>query len=381
MATLPTNAELTGASVTKSQLQTRLGTLRDFIATLLGTDDSTPSASRVLLGVPAVNWLLNPDGEVAQGLPASSSDGDYDFDQWYTVTQTGSVAATQLSNPENGYRHGMRLTQSQASAQRMGFCQIIEGKDAIKLRGKTVTFGGRYRISASTNIRLAVLEWTGTEDAPVKDQVNNWTSTTYTAGNFFKSTTLTVAGVSSAVAMTANTAANASVSATISASANNIIVMAWTESTQAQNVTFDRWGQRLIEASSLIDYIRRSYAEELLACQRYYHRQTASVSNERFGTGGMVTTTLTVGQVPYVLPVEMRTAPALSISSAAHFSCYNGGSTIAVSGIAIDVNGTRFVNLQVTASLNIGSGSALGFHLTRDVSDAAWMEFNSRIGS
>lgn len=272
MATLPTNLELTGASVTKSQLQTRLGTLRDFIATLLGTDDSTPSASRVLLGVPAVNWLLNPDGEVAQGLPASSSDGDYDFDQWYTVTQTGSVAATQLSNPENGYRHGMRITQSQASAQRMGFCQIIEGKDAIKLRGKTVTFGGRYRISASTNIRLAVLEWTGTEDSPVKDQVNNWASSTYTTGNFFKSTTLTVAGVSSAVAMTANTAANASVSATISASATNIIVMAWTESTQAQNVTFDRWGQRLIEASSLIDYIRRSYAEELTACRRYFER-------------------------------------------------------------------------------------------------------------
>lgn len=378
MATLPTNAELTGASVTKSQLQTRLGTLRDFIATLLGTDDSTPSASRVLLGVPAVNWLLNPDGEVAQGLPASSSDGDYDFDQWYTVTQTGSVAATQLSNPENGYRHGMRLTQSQASAQRMGFCQIIEGKDAIKLRGKTVTFGGRYRISASTNIRLAVLEWTGTEDAPVKDQVNNWTSTTYTAGNFFKSTTLTVAGVSSAVAMTANTAANASVSATISASANNIIVMAWTESTQAQNVTFDRWGQRAIEASSLIDYIRRSYAEELGLCRRWCISLGGEALFERFADGYWSSTT--VARVDVVAQMARPSGVALSYSNLTHLTVIgNAGTGIAVTALSVDSVGVGRTSLSVTVSSGGTTGYAANLFANNTLS--ARLQLSCRLGT
>lgn len=235
---------------------------RTLLGLVIGTDVQAA-------GVPCVNWLLNPDGEVAQSLPASSADGDYDFDQWIALTQTGAVASTQTSNPEDGYRYGMRMTQSQASAQRMGRIQIIEGKDAIKLRGKTVTYGGRRRLSSSANIRMAIVEWTGTEDSAVKDVVNDWTSSTYTTGNFFKSTTTTVVATAQ-VAMTANTARDCSVSGTISSSATNILVFEWTESTVAQNVTFDAWGSRLIEASSLIDYIRRLYAEEEARCLRFF---------------------------------------------------------------------------------------------------------------
>lgn len=317
----PAEADLNG-SPSEGEFKTAIGALLNYALARLGGGSITASATeqataRTSLGVPAKNWLINPDGAVAQNLPASSADGDYDFDQWYTVTQTGSVASTKISNPEDGYRYGMRMTQSQASAQRMGRCQIIEGSAASELRGKTVTFGGRRRLSTSANIRMAVLVWTGTEDSPVKDQVNDWTSSTYTTGNFFKSTTLTVSAVSSAIAMTANTARDCSVTATISSSATNVIVMEWTESTVAQNVTFDSWGGRLIVASTLIDAIRRDYSEELALCQRYYWVWGKAAWAWQWqwdaGTSNNIAASFT-------FPVRMRAAPTASLQGTPTYS-------------------------------------------------------------
>lgn len=352
----PAEADLNG-SPSEGEFKTAIGALLNYALARLGGGSITASATeqataRTSLGVPAKNWLINPDGAVAQNLPASSADGDYDVDQWYTVTQTGSVASTQLSNPEDGYRYGMRMTQSQASAQRMGRCQIIEGVAASELRGKTVTFGGRRRLSTSDNVRMAVLEWTGTEDSPVKDQVNSWTSTTYTTGNFFKSTTLTVAGVSSAIAMTANTARDCSVTATISSSATNIIVMEWTENAVAQNVTFDAWSSRLIIASSLIDAIRRDYPQELRLCQRYMCSIAQASSGYTASTTSAVTT--------MALPVTMRGSGPASVSASSYGNVSSAAAVAAASGVSLTNAYPTYVQLTWTTSgMTAGQGAAV----------------------
>src|SRR5207244_4481110 len=95
-----------------------------------------------------------------------------------------------LTDPEDGFTHGLRVTQSQASAQRFGLAQIIEGKNCKHARGNSGTLLPRIRCSASTPIRYAILGWTGTEDVVTSDVVLSWTSGTFTAGNFFNSTTL-----------------------------------------------------------------------------------------------------------------------------------------------------------------------------------------------
>jgi len=353
---LPTKTDLNGTP-TEGTFKTAFGVLYDYMAARLGGGSVSASAAEQLtarnsLGVPVVNYLLNPDGEVAQYLPASSSDGDYDFDQWYALTQTGSVASTQISNPEDGYRYGMRMTQSQASAQRMARAQIIEGREAVKLRGKAVTFGGRRRLSTSANIRMAILEWTGTEDAPTKDQVNDWTSGTYTGGNFFKSTTLTVTAVSQ-VAMTANTARDCSVSGTIGSSVTNILVLEWTEATAAQNVTFDAWGSRLIEASSLIDAIRRTYDQELALCERH----AVAFYSDAFA--GFVSTT-TTASIAVTLPRTMRGGGPSTLTNLGNGTITTGAATAATSNLTLSNSAPRSARVEATTSgMTVGQSAIL----------------------
>jgi hypothetical protein len=129
-----------------------------------------------------------------------------------------------------------------------------------------VTFGGRFKASTSLTVRMALLAWTGTEDSVTSDVVNDWTSSSYTAGGFFNSTTLAVVAVSSAAIST--TASDVFVTGTVPTGTKNLIVVYWTESTAAQNVTVDAWGQRVVLGVALADHVRRSYADELALCQR-----------------------------------------------------------------------------------------------------------------
>lgn len=266
------------------------------------------------------NLLINGDFRINQRLAASSADDTYAHDRWYALTQTGAIAVSTLSDVENGTPTMARLTQSQAVAQRMGYAQIIEGKDCKHLRGQEVTFRfGRNRLSTSANVRIAVLEWTGTENTVTSDVVNDWTSSTYTPGNFFIGSNLTVSGVVQQ-ALTANTLTDGSeVTVTLGASFNNLIVFIWTEGTVAQNVTLDLAAAQLEIGAVATPFERRPLSLELALCQRYYQKSYAidvvpgtaytpltandNVSDTDSGSGG--------GNVSATadLKVEMRTAP------------------------------------------------------------------------
>lgn len=218
------------------------------------------------------NVLDNPDGRIAQrGLGSGLADDVYDFDRWYALTQTGTVASSQLTDVADGTPFMMRMTQSQASAQRMGRAQIIEGKNCKHLRGRTVTLTPKARISASQAVRYAILEWTGTEDTVTSDVVNDWTSGTYTAGNFFIATTTTVSGVGAQTPAAATLTTLDKLTVTLGSSFNNLIVLAWTEGTAAQNVTLDL-AMQLEAGSEATELSFRPMDEEVRRCQRYYEK-------------------------------------------------------------------------------------------------------------
>lgn len=311
----PARASLfpTGA-LTPSLFKSYLRDFYDYAVELMGSDGSQ-EAAREALNVPLLNYLDNPDGAIYQATVAATADDVYADDRWYLLTQTGSVTPSQVSNPEDGYRYGLRLTQSQVAAQRMGRAQIVPGDRTSELRGKTVTFGGRLKLSTSANLRVALLAWTGAEDAVTSDVVNSWASGTYTAGNFFNSTTLTVIDTASQ-AMSAGNAADVSVSGTVPSNATNLIVLYWTEATAAQNVTLDAWGMRVVTASSLVDYIRRTMDGELERCRMFQQLLQA------VAPGQIVTTTIADFQFQFV--TAMRASPTLYLPSRASLA---GGST------------------------------------------------------
>ncbi len=224
------------------------------------------------------NLLINPDGRIDQrnvSLMAgdvSTADDSYGGpDRWYSLTETAAIGVRTLQDGENGVPYCQRLTQTQASAQRMGRAQIIEGINCRHTRGQAVTLSGRIRCSSSQAIRYAILEWTGAEDTVTSDVVNDWTSGSYTAGGFFLGSNLTVAGVG-AITPAANTWTDlTALTATLSGSLKNLIVMIWTEGTAAQNVTLD-FRLKLEVGAQATAFVPRSVGEELALCLRYFEK-------------------------------------------------------------------------------------------------------------
>ncbi|MBB5041920.1 hypothetical protein [Shinella fusca] len=215
--------------------------------------------------------LINGDGRISQATYTTVNDDTYWCDMHYVLTQAAAITPTILTDVANGLPFMMRLSQSQATAQRMGNAQIVEAQVSKRLRGEQVTLGGKLRCSSSQAIRYAVLEWTGTADVVTSDVVANWTSGSFTAGNFFLGSNLTVAAVGT-ITPAANTLTDWSLTANISGSCNNLIVFLWTEGTAAQNVTLDMvWG--LVQGDATAEkwpYGERDFSQELVCCQRFF---------------------------------------------------------------------------------------------------------------
>jgi hypothetical protein len=236
------------------------------------TDPANPIVSADVGQFGFRNRLINSNGKVwqrANSGAAAITDGTYAFDRWYGLTQSAGVTASQVTNAENGTPYMMRLSQANATAQRMGIAQAIESLNIIDARGQDVTLSARVRMSASATLRYAIIEWMGTADAIAKDVVNSWTSATFTPGNFFNPTSLTIAAIGS-VALTANTLVSIDLTGAVSGSANNLIAFFWTDATQAQNVTLDIGKVQLEIGATATPLAARSATEDLNDCMRYY---------------------------------------------------------------------------------------------------------------
>jgi len=205
----------------------------------------------------------------------TAADDIYCFDRWIALTQTNSLTALRwnattatsaLPGPFGG-----KLTQPNITAQRIGLLQIVEGANSFPLRGQTITLQAAITNSNATNMRYAILEWTGVADTVTSDVVKDWTSTTYTPNNFFLASNLTVAAVGSVAAGTMSPIA---LEATITNSCANLIIFFWTESTLAQNESIIIYDVDCHIGSSRIRN-PRPIAQELLLCQRFYEKSYA----------------------------------------------------------------------------------------------------------
>ncbi len=257
--------------------------------------------------------IINGDGQINQRSYTTVADDVYWCDRHYVLAQTAAITPTILNDVADGLASMMRLSQTQATAQRMGNAQIIESAVAKRRRGKKVTLGGKLRCSAAQAIRFAVLEWTGTADAVTSDVVLNWASGSYTAGGFFLASNVTVAAVGS-ITPAANTITDWSLVADISSACNNLILIYWTEGTAAQNVTLDMaWGLVDGDASAEVwPYDARHTQQELTLCQRYY---LAGAGTVKFQAS---TSAADTPRVMVWFKTTMRATPTLSLTDIAN---------------------------------------------------------------
>jgi hypothetical protein len=299
-ANLPTYSGTSGKLLQDSGVAISTdGTLASNVDTKVPTEKAVKTyvAANAVPGGSGKNWLLNPSGAVNQAGVGSQADVTYDFDQWLTLTQSNPVTVSQVADAENGTPFMMRSLQANASAQRFGRIQWLEKLFCRELRGQAVSLSARVRMSASTTLRYAVIEWTATADTITKDVVNDWTSGTFTVGNFFSGSNLTIVGAGS-IALTANTLTDIAAAAlgTVSSNMNNIAVFFWTDSTQAQNVTLDIAKVKLEAAATLSPFVARSYAAEEFDCRRYWEPVTYGI--EAYASAAVQRYQSTVSFVP-----------------------------------------------------------------------------------
>lgn len=330
MATPPVRTALadTYPNPSNATFRTGIGALWDTLFAsggLLGsTGNSAEARDSLAIGpVQNSNLWINSDGGINQRVAASTADGAYGFDRAVVLCDGGSVTLSQLAQPTDGIPYAMRMLQPDASPKRMGKVQIVEARDCLAYRGKNLVFAPKFRCSASVTIRVALVAWTSTADAPTKDVVNSWTSTTYTAGNFFVTNTTPIA-VGSA-ALTAATWADVAVS---SASAggvaapsamNNLYLVWWTDTAVAQNVTLDTSVIRAGQGTVLPIWTPPDAQVELARCQRYYQTSydgvaagsASAASNRRVALSTSATTPGV--QFHVTLPVSMRATPTVTL--------------------------------------------------------------------
>ncbi len=280
--------------------------------------DIDVAISSAVAGVPTGlrNRIINGSFEFNQRVTTTTTDDSYLFDRWYALVQTSSVNVTQQTLQENGQRTNIRLTQPSASAQRIGIAQIVESVHIQDLRGQDITLSLRVRSSLSQAIRCTVIEWTGTADSVTSDVVSDWTSSSYAAGAFFIAGP-TITGVAS-VTPQANTWTDLSVSGSLTSSANNVVVMVWTEGTFAQSATLDIGNAQMETGDEATAFDPRSYGHELSLCMRYYQKtyELATAPGSVTYSGNLVTRRAASGETstffPSYFPVVMRSAPTIT---------------------------------------------------------------------
>jgi hypothetical protein len=357
-------SQLTTAGIVPSTGGTYTG-LVDFTggATFSGTA-AQDLATLDSLGISAVqnaNLWINSDFAVNQLGATGAADGSYGFDQSVALCETGTVTLSQLAQPEDGMGYAQRMTQPDAGPKRIGFLQIAEAKDCISYRGKNLSMTVRVRSSAATTVRVALVAWTGTLDAPTRDVVNNWASTTYTAGNFFVANTSTIAVAATALGaatFTDITVTSASAGGVVAPSTmNNLYLVVWTDAQVAQNVTLDASCIRVGQGTGKQIWTPPSAAQELAKCKRYLPVFSAAAIGQAVAAGQCNSGTTALISFPF--DVETRIAPTGSVATAAaYLTTAAGAATGNLTNFVYSSGSVRMGLCTATVAAGLVAGNA-----------------------
>lgn len=339
----------------------------------------TAAANGSASGGIGANRLINGSMRIWQRQNSGSAaltNGLYGFDRWFHVNQTAGVTISQVAAAEDTTPFMLRITQPNASAQRFGVGQWIAGKNCIDLRGQAVVLSARVRCSNSTTLRYAILQWTGTEDAPgyastAIDPVSDWTNGTITVGNFFKNTTTTLLAAGS-IALTANTLTSiTALTGTLGSSFNNLIILFWTDSTQAQNSTLDISKVKLERGSTATTFEARP--DVVLDCAEYYEKTydltvaPATATNTGIiGFRAPFSSGTNTPQAGFAFTVRKRISPTVTVYSpntGTAAKWYNNSGTADVDATVQFTGQTGF---SAYTSGSVSEGQLLIFHYAAD---------------
>lgn len=222
---------------------------------------------------PAGLGVYNAGPPVTYTQRVSFANDTYCLDRWNLLTQSNNVEVTRELLTTGTIASSLRLKQTNATAQQAGVMQIIEDVNCQDLRGRSIILSGQIRSSASRNMRVAILEWTGTANGVNSLVVNTWADPIT-----FKTTTQSVlAQTIVPTSSTSSTWTSFTLSATVGSSANNLIVFVGTDTTMAQNATFDLATFQLEAGTTATAFEVLPIDVVEYQCRRYFQHMVVNV--------------------------------------------------------------------------------------------------------
>ena len=344
------------------------------------------------------NYINNPEFAVAQrgktitvALPfiGQNNDGMYTIDQWmlhYDTAGGGDIVDVNqhTSAPPTGSKTCMELDYENASQNRkFGVVQFIENVNCEAIIGQEVTLSFQAKAtSALDNVRVGILAWAGTEDAPTKVVVSSWNdsstnptlATSYTYEN-------TPANLSVGTSYSKK-----SVTCTIDTSGcKNVVVFIWSNTTTGLTAGTDKLhiGQVQLElGSTASDFNFESIDSYFHKCFRYFRGFLEDTSGDTANEGGIATGHNTSGTLARFLlynPVPFRATPTIGFSSifavshtTADIASINFIDTVGVGQNTIYFTGTysstSFTNgAQIILFLKEGQGGLARFFISCEI--------------
>lgn len=363
-----------GSDVTVT-LPSAAGTL----ATLDATETLTNKSVNALNGGQLAgfrNRIINGAMMVAQRATSFTSSGGannddtYNLDRWTLLSDGNNVADVYqdvATIPTNGFAslNGVVRTAN----KKYGFLQIIEQRNCIGLIGETVTLSFTSRIIGSgiSNVRAAILSWSGTADAVTSDIVSAWnadgTNPTLVANWTYENTPANLGVTTSWVRYSITAAID-------TASTKNIAIFIWSDDTTTTGGgatdAFYVTDVQLELGSVATPFERRPYGTELNLCLRYYCKIDSVYAYYNIYNSGNFST----DKIDF--PVPMRIAPSVTptdtngtsgvISYAAAGASTQTGIT-PPTGITIDTLGWAYSSGGVTGTTGNNGMMRLGNYI------------------
>ncbi len=301
------------------------------------------------------NKLLNGDFQVWQrGTTFTDPTGIanmYTADRWaaFRGAWTAGITVTQQSVQVNSKSIRVQRNSGNTSTAAMQLNQSLETIDVKKLAGKTVALQlkalkGANFSAASSALTVQIVYGTGTD------------------GNLGSGFTGQVAAGTLEATLTA-TNTQFTLTAAIPSNATQLAVqITYTPSGEfgAAGAAdyFEVTDVQLEESPVATPFERRFYGLELSLCQRYFVRLVDKTGNHSIGTG--VAISATAMQLHRYLGVEMRIAPALTLSGAANFICINstGGTAGTATAITLGLTKSNFVRFDVSVASGLVAGNS-----------------------
>jgi len=373
------------------------GTTSDIPRITVDAKGRITAASTVTAPVGFRNRIINGDMRIDQrngGASVTPTSGQYTLDRYQSSLSQASKFSIQQNagsiTPASGFDNYLGVTSlssySITSTDTFSIIQNIEGYNVADLcwgtaNAKTVTLSFRVYSSLTGTFGGAISNSAVNRSYPFSYSIpvaNTWTTISITIAGDTSGTWLKTNGAGMLVIF------GLGYGTTYSGTAGSWAGTFYGSSTGAVSVvgtngaTFYITGVQLEAGSTATDFERRPIGTELSLCQRYYHR--ISGYNGSYPPVGAGTTNGTLScRIHSPLPVFMRTAPTVTISTGAtYLNAISGSTTNSIVRVDSAYGGGNGMMLDCTLTSSVTTGAAVMVYAGVSNTDA-WAAFSSEL--